>query len=220
MDFIELTNGMSIPCKGLTDHEYNLYFESSNKIYIPHFFDTFGVFVYEINSTCFVLRNEDYYTLYYSFEDIEMVLSEDCTTTQILLNKNPFHSEFIDNINFLITQMVETLNIENSINGEGLCLQIIQKIDILNNAGDFKKKHFLNLIALIGNEIIHIYDVSWNMILSEDGVTWNPYIKVNTNGKNIPIFVYLYEDIFEIDDPEDMLEETYEHICYVVKMRL
>ena len=64
MDFIELTNGMSIPCKGLTDHEYNLYFESSNKIYIPHFFDTFGVFVYEINSTCFVLRSEDYYTLY------------------------------------------------------------------------------------------------------------------------------------------------------------
>src|SRR5690606_36244608 len=83
--------------------------------------------------------------------------------------------------------------------------------DVISN---YENKYFLEYVALIGKEIISNYDGFWEMRLSNDGETWNPYIVVNT--QQIDLIAYVYEDIFENNYK---LMECYNSIKEVIESR-
>ena len=72
--------------------------------------------------------------------------------------------------------------------------QIDKRISKLPDADAFNEDHMINYVALIGEIIIKNYGAKWDMQLSGDGSTWNPYLRVND--QQLQFFTFLYEDIF------------------------
>ena len=72
--------------------------------------------------------------------------------------------------------------------------KIENKLAALDNPLFFYRKYFLNFVALLGEITIKNCSASWDLQLSDDGVTWNPFLKIQK--KSIPIFSRLYETVF------------------------
>jgi len=96
---------------------------------------------------------------------------------------------------------------------------IDQKIDTLQDPLEFKRRYFINLIALVGEVYISAGKAKWEMKISGDSVTWNPYLIIKKQEVNF--FVYLYEDVFLVSaNKERGLLEIYETIGDIERYNL
>lgn len=223
MDEIELQNGMTIKCQMLNEQTFSKLLTDKKGEAIEKYSLAFGIEVYELQNSHVIVKEGNYYTLYFSLRDLDKVLfhSEAGVNGQeILLNKNYFGKDFPQHTSFLIKELLSELNLsENAQVDKDLLLLIQAEVIKRPDAEDFEKKHLLHFIAVIGNALINKYSASWNMQLASDQQTWNPYLVVKE--ENVQFFTYLYEDIFMVDKSSNtFLTESYETVTGIIEYNL
>lgn len=197
MDIIELSNGESIRCKSLTKDEYQLLLKDNKREAIQRFLDRYGIEVRNIKGNSVVVKEQDYYTLYFSIEDLDKVLLDATGALggkELLLNKNLYGQKFPEKTDSLIKQLLLKLQIQYVPLDEKLLKEIDKAILVLPNPHLFKEEYFLNFIAIVGETLIRKHNISWQMEMAADRMTWNPYLIIRN--QRVQFFVYLYEDVF------------------------
>jgi hypothetical protein len=193
---IILSTGEKIKCKALSDSEYNRLLKDSVGGVIKELKEKYGTEIHVLNNGQVVINEKDYYTLYYKLEDLEKVLadvSEASHGTEVM-SGNTYGADFPLHTDALIRQLCDTLGVNERDHNVNQLGQIDKRISGLPNADTFNEDYMINYVALIGEIIIKKYGAKWDMQLSEDGRTWNPYLRVNE--QQLQFFTYLYEDIF------------------------
>lgn len=222
MDTIELSNGLSIKCQSLTKSEYEILLKESIGDSIHRLKERYGVDVHQLKNNKVIVKEEDYYTLYYSLDDLDKVLLDASGASQgseILLNKNPYGKSFSDSTNMLIKELLSSLSLAYKDPDERVLKIIEDRVNSLPNAESYKKEHIMHFIAVVGEVLKKKYAASWDMILSSDGITWNPYMIIK--GYQIQFFTYLYEDVFLGSSVHySFLTEVCETIDEIVKYNL
>ena len=219
MDNIELSNGIFIKCKSLSFNEFETLKLTVSGGPIEKFRKQFGVEVYQLNNQDVIANEVDYYMLFDNVDDVERVLVDNQTShgTEILSNKNPFGKDFPNHTHSLIKELTDALSVKYVQSDEQLLKDLDYKLDGLPNISEFKKKHLLNFIAVIGEVLLKENKSEWEMILSSDGKTWNPYLR--STGRPIEFFTYLYEDIYTNGNLKSSLFEVYQTVVEIEKNR-
>jgi len=197
MDVIELNDGTSISCKALEKAEYDsLLKKSDSTIYLDKYKGLYSLDVHLLGNGEVLIHESGYYTLYYRLSDLDRLLSQDnhSDRRELLLNKNVYGEKFPSHTKQLIDGLLQSLALRDSVYNDNLLLSIDNKINKLKNGDEFKKTHFINLIAVVGEVLLKKYTGFWNMELDLDGKTWNPYLTIS--GNKFQFFIYLYEDVF------------------------
>src|SRR5436305_11591546 len=91
MDSIELNNGLTVKCKSLSKDEYNSLMKDTAGGAIKRFREKYSIDVRQLRNGQVVVKEDDYYTLYYNLNDLDMVLGNASGSLQgveILQNKN------------------------------------------------------------------------------------------------------------------------------------
>jgi len=220
MDYIELSDGTFIKSKSLTRNEYlalkkDMYSNTS----ISEYKEKYNTDVYELKNKQILINQEDVFLLLDDLEDASRLLedhAESSNDREALYNKNPYGKDFPKHTKDLIKELADTLDIVYVNYDEGLLKQVDSKLYKLPNPALFKKKHLINLIAVVGEVLRKKYHTEWFMILSDDRKTWNPYLK--SDDRPINFFMYLYEDIYINNvDSDDLLFEIYETVNDIKK---
>ncbi len=213
MDRIELNNGMTIKCQMLNKIEFYQILKENNGILLEKYSISFEQLeVYELSNKNVLVKEDDYYTLYYSLSDLDSVLanaSDFASGQVILLNKNPYGKDFPNHTSKLIQELLQNLNIPTNLPINKDILKLVDtEIFKINGYQNFERDHFIHLIAIVGEVLKNDFNANWEMNLSSDGKTWNPYLKIK--GNDFEFFTYLYEDIFLTEKrKEPVLLETY-----------
>ncbi|TFF29742.1 hypothetical protein [Mucilaginibacter psychrotolerans] len=218
MDNIELSNGSFIKCKSLSLDEFDSLRLNALEGPIGKFKNQFGVDVYKLKNEEVIANDNGYYMLFNNTDDVEKVLMDANNSsqgTEILSNKNPFGKDFPNHTEALIKELSDTLGVKYVQPNEQLIRDLDSKLSKLPNASEFKKRHLINFIAVIGEVLLRKYKTEWEMVLSSDTKTWNPYLR-STN-RPIEFFTYLYEDIYIKENHERLLTEIYETVNDIKK---
>ncbi len=221
MNAIDLSDGTHINCQDLDEREYyDLLKKTGNPV--PRYEKEYGLDVRILEDGKVLIKESDYYTLYFSLDDLEKVLMDSVRQSggrELMLNKNIYGSLFPEKTSELIGQLCIALKISKTPADVELLTLIDRKIDALQDPLEFKRQYFINLCALIGEAYIGTGKAQWKMKLSDDGVTWNPYLIIKKQEVNF--FVYLYEDIFLVSaNKERGLLEIYETIGDIERYNL
>lgn len=110
MDIIELSNGTSIQCKALSAAEYKRLLKGANAERIERYALHYEIDVHKVDEKTILVRENDYYTLYFSLNDLDNVLMDAAsgnTGKEIMLNKNEYGSDFSANTGALIRQLCD-----------------------------------------------------------------------------------------------------------------
>lgn len=214
MDSIQLNNGLTVKCKSLSKEEYNSSLKDTPGSSIKRFKEKYNIDVHQLRNGQVLVKEDDYYTLYYNLGDLDMVLLNASGYSQgveILRNKNIYGSDFPAKTDSLINQLCISLSIEYKETNEQLLKEVDTKINKLKDPELFREGYFINFIALIGESLIKKHQARWEMKIASDGSTWNPYLIINDH--RVQFFTYLYEDIFISHSQEDhLLFEIYETV--------
>ncbi|WP_316847133.1 hypothetical protein [Pedobacter psychrodurus] len=210
MDNIELGNGSFVKCKPLTLEEFDVLRLGTKKEAINKFKLQFDIEVYKLDNSEVIVKDQGYSMLFYSIEDVEVVYLEVSNCPQgveILAGKNPFGKGFPDHTKTLIKELSDALDIKNANLSEQLLTDMDERLRKLPNSSEFKKKHILHFIAVIGQLLSEKRNAKWKMILSSDEKTWNPYLE--SNGQQFQITADLYENIYNIANYDHLLIGIY-----------
>ncbi|QDW25199.1 hypothetical protein FFJ24_010405 [Pedobacter sp. KBS0701] len=209
MDNIELSNGTFIKCKSLSNIEFNK-LRNGAVGPIAKFKMQFGVEVYQLNKSEVIAGDEGYYMLFDNVGDVEKVLADHKSSngTEILSYKNPFGKDFPRQTDLLIRELADTLSVNYIEVDEKLLRDLDDKLKKVPNSSEFNKRHMINFIAVVGEVLIKKKKTQWEMILSSDGKTWNPYL--NMHNRPVEFFTYVYEDIYSKGNSMPFLSEIYE----------
>jgi len=213
MDNIELSDGTFVQCKSISFEEFDALKLNALGGPIRKFKNEFNVEVYLLNNKEVIANENGYFMLFKNQNDVEKVFSDAHQSShgaEILNDKNPFGKSFPEHANILIRELSDTLGVKYVQPDEKLLKELDYKLSMLPNGSVFRKKHLLNFIAVIGEVLLKKYKTEWEMILSSDGKTWNPYIR--TESRPIEFFTYLYEDIYINENSETLLTEVYETV--------
>lgn len=216
MDNIELSNGTFVKCKSLSNIEFNKLRNGADGP-IEKFKMQFGAEVYQLDNSEVIAGDEGYYMLFDNVGDVEKVLADHKSSngTEILSNKNPFGKDFPHQTDVLIRELTDTLSVNYVEANEKLLRDLDDKLKKVPNISEFSKKHMINFIAVIGEVLINKKNAQWEMILSSDGKTWNPYLKMHN--RPVEFFTYVYEDIYSKENSRPFLSEIYETMTFIVK---
>lgn len=219
MDLIEFNDGTFSFAKGLSKNEFLEKVRGLN--YEIIYKEQFGIEVYYAGKEVLVADN-DYYTQYESVQDFEKALSErndPVKGQEIMFKKNEFGETFPKHTKELIKTLfsILSLNQDEKIDPLLLLERIENKLTVLDNPLLFYRKYFLNFVALLGEIMIEDCSASWDLRLSTDGVTWNPFLQIQK--KSIPIFSRLYEALFFDHNTDDPLRSNV-IICNANKYRI
>lgn len=220
MDKIELNNGVSIKCQVLNKQEFAEMLQDEKGELLEKYKHPFGLEVYELQNTHVIVKENNYFTLFLSISDLDKVLTASTgigSGQEILLNKNPFGKTFPDHVSRLVGDVLTDLNLPSNLPvDEKLLVWVDSEILKKEDAVEFKKNYFINLIAIVGEALKHNHKANWKMELSSDGQTWNPCLIIK--GRKVQFFIYLYEDVFLTEKRnEPVLIETYETINDVLQ---
>ncbi|WP_374950020.1 hypothetical protein [Mucilaginibacter sp.] len=212
MDSIELNDGTLVECTYLTETQFVKLKSNVVQGAIESFKIKYQAEVYQFPDGSVIASKDGIYVQFNSLDDLKSVLddtNEDQIVTSILHNKNPFGELFPNHTFQLIRQLTDSLQMPE---GEPVNAQLLKDIDSkisdLPNPSIFKKKFFINLVAVVGEVICKEHNIKWRMILSDDKQTWHPYLY--TPKKPIEFFSYLYEDIYESNRQGSILFEAYQ----------
>lgn len=214
MNNIELSNGSFIKCKSLIFSEFEALRLNVLEGAIEKFRNQFGVDVYRLNNKQVIASEGGYYMLFDNVDDVEKLLIDNQSSdgTEVLSNKNSFGKDFPNHTNALIKELSNALSVKYIYLDEQLLKDLDYKINKLSSTSELKKRYLINFIAVIGEVLREKYNTEWIMILSDDGKTWNPYLK-STKGNPINFFIYLYEDIYVNNiNSGDLLFEIYQTV--------
>jgi hypothetical protein len=215
MDNIELSDGSFLKLESLNHAEYQSLKEKKGKELQIDYRKKFNAEVFLLEDGRVIVDQDDVYLLLDNLSDVDKLFAHNLEYAQgreVLYHKNPYGKAFPNQTNVLISHLLDTLNIERVDNDETLMKLIDAKLETMPNASMFKKTYFINFIAVIGEALRKKHNTEWVMILSDDGTTWNPYLKTN-KGRPINFFIYLYEDIYINNiDSGDLLLEVYETV--------
>jgi hypothetical protein len=218
MDNIELSDGSFIKCKSLDLNEFNRLRLLTLEGPVDKFKHRFGVEVYKLKNEEVIADDNGYYMLFNNTDDLEKVLMDANNTsqgTEILSNKNPFGKDFPNHTKALIQELSDTLGVKYVQPDEQLIKELDYKLGKLPDAPEFKRRHLLNFIAVIGEVLLRKYKTEWQMVLSADAKTWNPYLR--SANRPIEFFTYLYEDIYIKENHGHLLTEVYETVNDIKK---
>jgi len=203
MDLIEFNDGTFSFGKDLSKIEFLAKVEGHS--YVPIYREKYGIEVYNIGKEILVADN-NYYSQYESLKDFEKVLlqrDDPIKGREIMFKKNEFGEDFPKHTKELIKILFIELSLYQDEKIDLLLLEKIEnKIVAIDNPLFFYRKYFLHFVSLLGEITIKYCSASWDLELSNDGMTWNPFLKIQN--KSIPIFSYLYETLFfdhNIDNP-------------------
>lgn len=210
---VELSTGVYVETKDITKEKFNSIINNSAKverIYNDITLSDNNIIIYEINDTTILVTSDGYYSIYNNLEDLRLVINdyEECSINgiELLFNKNVYKEKFPLFVDDIVTNFIQSLEKRNFKN------YTLKEID--GEISHYESKFLLEYVTLIGKEIISNYGGRWEMKLSNDGETWNPYLIVYE--KQIDLVAYVNEDIFE-NNLE--LMESYNSIKTVIEYR-
>lgn len=209
MENIELSDGTIVTGKSLDFETFSkLKKESIYSEPITNIQKAFNVEAYQLKGKV-VANDRGYCMLFDSLEDLEKVLQDfNPSGAEIMQHKNPYGKEFPDHAHVLIENLIRELHIEPTrVVDEKLLPKVDAKLNGMKST-EFKKKHFIHLIALVGEVLKSTGGIDWEMKLSSDGQTWNPYMK--RDKKTFEFFVNLYQDIYIRNDIRNMLIDNFD----------
>lgn len=219
MDRIVLKDGNSIACESLSKEDFDKRVIQSKIQPIAEYKDKYSIDVFEISKKEVLVKEGNYYTLYYSLADLDSVLKGSNVVEEgkeILYGKNPYGEEFSKKTEKLINQLDILLNLQSVKSLSPSYLELVdKKINALDNSQVFFEENFINIVALIGEAIIEKHHASWDMRLSNDKITWNPYLKINN--QHIDFFSFLYEDIFIEKNIKNCIPEIYQTTIEIIE---
>lgn len=197
---VQINDGTKIKTIDLTDQEYKNILEKESKnlkrLFNSITIEDSSIIIYEISEGNILVSSDGYHSVYKNIEDLHKVINDyDSNGIEILLNINIYGDKFPNFTNHLIVDLYSSLIYEFKKNESHNLDVLCNKISKIDNVKKFNKDKFLNYIALIGEMILSQYDGKWEMKLSNDKTTWNPYLIVN--GSKIDIVSYLNEDVIE-----------------------
>ena len=222
IDRIELKDGSSIKCKSLSKQDFDKRVTQYNIQPIAEYKTKYSIDVFEISKQEVLVLESNYYTLYYSLSDLDAVLNGSNVVEdgrEILYGKNPYGVDFPKNTEKLINQLGLLLHLQSVKNlSPNYLEEINKKINALDNPQVFFEGKFINIVALIGEAIREREHASWDMKLSDDKITWNPYLKINN--QNVNFFSFLYEDIFIENNTKNCIPEIYQTAIGIIEHNL
>ena len=120
--------------------------------------------------------------------------------TEMLYGINIYNSTFPEKTTILIEKLLSSneININQKHSYDRMLLKAVDtKISILQDTEKFKKKYYLNLIALLGEVYINENPrAKWVMNLSShDNETWYPILQ--DDGKKIALLGYMFDHFFD-----------------------
>lgn len=222
MDSIKLSNGLKIKCKSLEKAEYETITKDGAGKPIAKFKELYNIDVHQLTNGQVVVNENDYYTLYFSLEDLDAVL-QDATGAaegvEMMQHINVYGEAFPAQTTDLIKQLLSLLHMEYTSPTPALLNEIDAKINQLEDPQSFREDNLISFVALLGELFINKDQAEWRMELASDGVTWNPYMLVR--GEPVQFFGYLYEDIFiNQSNYDQLLSEVYETVNEIIKQNI
>jgi hypothetical protein len=207
-----IKKGLSVNCKSLNKEEFYEMVNAGKRKPLEEYRKEYGIDVYEISKEKILVCEAGYYTLYYDISDLDSVLIDnhgEVKSFEILQNSNPYGIDFPKYTTKLTDDLIKAIDLKgiNVLKPQSL-VEVNEKMNSFDDNGFVFKDKFINIIALIGEVLRVKYNASWVMKLSNDKITWNPYLKIGT--KEINFFGFLYEDIFEDSNTESCIPETYQ----------
>lgn len=223
MDRIELNDGSSIKCKPLTKEQYDSMIKAHAKdiTYLRRYKDLYELDVHLISNGEVLVREGDYYTLYYKLSDLDKLLNQAGLAEngeEVLKNKNPYGEKYPLHTNQLILNLANQLSVTSQGSSKELLIALDQRLDSMENGQEFKRDHFINLIAVVGEVLLKKYGGDWYMEMAGDNKTWNPYLIIK--GQKVEFFVYLFEDVFLQESHQQTLSEIYETVEGIIATNL
>ena len=196
MNTIDLSDGTHVNCQDLDEREYYDLLKKTGDP-VPRYEKEYGLDVRILEDGTVLVKESDYYTLYLNLDDLEKVLVDSVQHRggrELMLNKNIYGSSFPEKTSGLIEKLCAALKVSKTNPDVEFITLIDRGIDALQEPLEFKRRYFINLVALIGEAYISTGKAKWKMKIADDNVTWNPYLIVKKQEVNF--FVYLYEDVF------------------------
>jgi hypothetical protein len=215
MDNLELSDGSFLKLESLNHAKYELLKEKRREQSESDYTRNFNAEVFLLEDGRVIVDQDGAYSLLDNLSDVDKLFSHNLEYAQgreVLYYKNAYGKDFPNHTNILIRNLVNAVGIEYADNYETLMNLIDAKLETIPEASIFKKTYFINFIAVIGEALRKKHKTEWVMILSDDGTTWNPYLKSH-KGRPINFFIYLYEDIYiNHINSGDLLFEIYETV--------
>lgn len=215
--FITDSNNIKYEIVQVSKNEFKKYKVDNKLIFCNDIFDHYGVTAYKIDDAKVIVEESGRYALYPSMNILLNVLKnyKGSYKRSILFDKNPYGKNFPDMVGTIVTQLFDDLDIDPDVlNREDVLIKLDNAI--LKNRNElFFEKYFLGFIALIGKYSLQEFKGRWQMVLSDDKVTWNPFIEINN--QKVYFADYIREDFFNLKERKPFTEafETVRHIIRI-----
>ena len=183
--------------------------------------EKYGLKTYLLRDHSIIVVEHDTFAEFENVNELDTFLSKHKWEEQILYNKNPFNADFPMHTQNLIDSLLSYLNIpqKNRKLDRTLIYSVNEQFVARQKSEELREKFLLNIIALVGEVIIHEREAKWEMNLSEDDqVTWNP--DLNYKGHRIALTVYVFESLFVHVHVKDPIELPYLTINDIININL
>jgi hypothetical protein len=183
--------------------------------------EKYGLQIYLLQDHSIITVEHGMFAEFKDVNELDSVLSNYKSEEHILYNKNPFNADFPDHTRELIDSVLVYLDMphENVRLDRALIYSVNEQFVARQISEELKERFLLNIIALVGEVIIHERKAKWDMVLSEDDhVTWSP--NLNYEGHRIALPVYVFENLFVHTDLKDPIEFSYTTINDIIDVSI
>jgi len=158
--------------------------------------EKFGFESYETKDGKIIAVESGNYALYPNKDLLITVLKRYQTprSEELLFNKNPYGQTFPEHTEDLIRKFLDKYQIDNTSDSESL-LEKIDKVIIQNRNQDFFDRYYLTFIAIVGECIRKVKPSKWEMYLTKDKITWQPYLRLDNRA--LFFIQYIQDDFFD-----------------------
>lgn len=188
-------------------------------IFCDQVYQLHGLNAFALADNKVIVQESDKFALYPSLEVLMDVLKgyKGPYSRELLEGKNPYHNEFPDKVDELITQMFKKFDLNPKELDKNELLSRLDSIVVKNRDTAFLDSHIMNFIALIGKYIIEDFKGKWEMVLADDKTTWTPSLVVKN--QKVYFVSYIIEDFLnpKVQNP---VTEVYETVKDIIKMNI
>lgn len=197
---VKANDGSVVEVFDLTLQEFQELVEKHKLRQIPD--EAEGIHLFELTDSSIVSSDGGYAIKFHNLHDYQKLSGPhegENTGSHILADKNPYGKDFPKMTGKLISGLLADLKISDLQINAHLLKQVDEKIGKTQSPVKFWMEHYLQIIAIVGESLNQEFGTSWSMKYDQSSKVWEPFIEYH--GKEIQFFGYLWEDIYQTQDP-------------------
>ena len=204
---IYLSNGKHAEIEYIDEKEFNEVLSKNVKQVEETIFERYNSKVLFYDDKFYVNENGDSYfviesdsmlkELYYDFADRDYGFDS-------LYGRNQYGKDLLEKKDSIIETFLSETFLKNDIN---VVRSLNEKVNKEENYKEFIDDNLLEIILLIGEQVSHKVNGQLKIKLSDDKITWIPYIEVNN--EDYFYYMYLIEELNESDKTKDYILDFY-----------